>query len=383
MNKITRAHIRGFRRLHDVDLEMRSLMVLIGANGVGKTTFLDVFALLSASAAGNLSKRMAELGGLDSIVTRNGTKELSLHVDMEVPGHQPLQYDLGLQVAGIGHNISREALYQKRPVSGSPFKHIDSTLDNIRYFNPDNKKLLRPNWDHNPRETSLAQVPKMFRQPEELRNILSSASHYHTLDVTSNAPVKVPQKMRPATLPGSNGEDLVSLLYYLREQHKDRFETIVDTLHVAFRGFDWLSFPPVAAGTLTMLWKDRSFSEPIYIHELSEGTLRFLWLVTLLQSPGLPTVTMIDEPEVSLHPEQLSLLADLFREASRRTQLIVATHSDRLVRFLEPGEVVAMDIDEESGLTSATWADTLELESWLEEYSMDEVWQMGRMGARA
>ena len=383
MNKITSARIRGFRRLHDVELEMRSLMVLIGANGVGKTTFLDVFALLSASAAGNLSKKMAELGGLDSMVTRNGTKELSLHVDVEVPGHQPLEYELRLQVAGIGHNISREALYQKRPGSASPLKHIDSTLDNIRYFNPDNKKLLRPNWDHNPRETSLAQVPKMFQQPEELRKILSGAVQYHVLDVHPGAPVKVPQKMRPSTLPGANGEDLVSLLYYLREQDPNRFEVILDTLHAAFGGFEWLSFPPVAAGTLTMLWKDKNFSEPIYIHELSEGTLRFLWLVTLLQSPGLSTVTMIDEPEVSLHPEQLNLLADLMREASLRTQLIVATHSDRLVRHLDPGEILAMDIDEESGLTVATWADTLDLDRWLQDYCLDEVWQMGMLGARA
>ena len=383
MNKITRARIQGFRRLNDVDLEMRPLMVLIGANGVGKTSFLDVLALLSASAAGNLSIKIAEFGGLDSLVTRNGTKDLSLHVDMDVPGHQPLEYELRLQVAGIGHSISREALYQTRQGSRTPFKHIDSAFDTIRYFNPDTKKLLRPNWDHNPRETSLAQVPKMFQQPEELRKILSSAVQYHALDVKPGSPVKVPQKMRPAILPGANGEDLVSLLYYLREQDPNRFEVILDTLHVAFRGFEWLSFPPVAAGTLTMLWKDKGFSEPIYIHELSEGTLRFLWLVTLLQSPGLSTVTMIDEPEVSLHPEQLSLLADLLREASLRTQLVVATHSDRLVRYLKPDEVVAMDIREEDGLATATWADTFDLEHWLQDYCLDEVWRMGRLGARA
>jgi predicted ATPase len=91
---------------------------------------------------------------------------------------------------------------------------------------------------------------------------------------------------------------------------------------------------------------------------------------------------MIDEPEISLHPELLSLLADLMREASNRTQLIIATHSDRLVRFLEPKEVVVMDIDEEACATAA-WADSLDLDDWLAEYSLDEVWRMGRMGGRA
>lgn len=115
--------------------------------------------------------------------------------------------------------------------------------------------------------------------------------------------------------------------------------------------------------------------------ELSEGTLRFLCPVTLLQSPGLTRVTLIDEPEVSLHPELLMLLAELMREASSRTQLIVATHADRLVRFLRPDEVVALDLNED-GMATATWADQLDLEAWLQEYTLDEIWRLGRMGAR-
>jgi predicted ATPase len=184
--------------------------------------------------------------------------------------------------------------------------------------------------------------------------------------------------MKPATLPGANGEDLVPYLYYLRESDRDRFETITDSLQAAFPGFEELNFPPVAAGMLAMTWKDRNFVKPLYMNELSEGTLRFLWLVSLLQSPNLSTITMIDEPEVSMHPELLSLLADLMRETSRRTQLIIASHSDRFVRFLRPEEVVVMDIDDD-GCATAAWADTLDLEKWLDEYSLDEVWRMGQM----
>jgi predicted ATPase len=93
-------------------------------------------------------------------------------------------------------------------------------------------------------------------------------------------------------------------------------------------------------------------------------------------------VTMIDEPEVSLHPEQMSILAEVMREASARTQLVVATHSDRLVRFLRPEEVVVMDIGED-GSANARWADSMNLDAWLEDYSLDEVWRMGRIGGRS
>ena len=131
-----------------------------------------------------------------------------------------------------------------------------------------------------------------------------------------------------------------------------------------------------------MTWKDKNFEKPLYTNELSEGTLRFLWLVSLLQSPALSTITMIDEPEISLHPELLSLLGDLMREASKRTQLIVATHSDRFIRFLKPKEVVVMDITEDGNAT-ANWADSMDLDKWLADYSLDEVWRMGRMGGRS
>ncbi len=384
MYKINRLRVGGFRRLCEMDLTVKSPMVLIGANGVGKSSLLDAFSLLSASARGELKEGLSSVGGVADILTRGKADMLSLHVNMEVPNQQPLEYDIALTPTGVGYAISSEMLSQARAGYAEPFKHIESFDGDIRYYETKEgeRGLVRPNWEHNPFETSLSQVPKMFSQPEELRRILGSATQYHVLDVGPRAPVKLPQQMKPVDLPGADGEDLVSFLYSLRESNQDRYEAVIDSLRAAFPSFEGLSFPPVAAGMLAMTWKDKNFGKPLYMNELSEGTLRFLWLVSLLQSPGLSTITMIDEPEVSLHPELLSLLADLMREASKRTQLIVATHSDRLVRFLHPEEVVVMDTGED-GSASATWADTLDLDAWLADYGLDEVWRMGRMGGRS
>jgi predicted ATPase len=343
---------------------------------------LDAFSLLSASASGKLNHSVSQFGGITSLLTRDRSKEVSLLVDMEVPGQRPLEYELHLEQKGTGYSIAREVLSQAREDYPQPFKHIDSSDGDIRYYEIEQNKLIRPEWEHNPLETSLSQVPKLFRQPEEMRRILATATEYHVLDVGPRAPVKLPQAMKPATLPGAEGEDLVPYLYYLRESDGDRFTAVVDSIRAAFPDFESLSFPPVAAGVLAMTWKDRNFSKPLYMNDLSEGTLRFLWLTSLLQSPALSTITMIDEPEVSLHPELLSLLAELMREAAKRTQLIVATHSDRFIRFLRPEEVVVMDIDD-GGCAKATWADSLDLDSWLAEYALDEVWRMGRMGGRS
>jgi predicted ATPase len=384
MFSINRIQISGFRRLRSLDLQMRPFMVLIGANGVGKTSLLDAFTLLSASASGNLNKTLSNFGGIANILTRGKSEDLSFLVEMDVPDYQPLKYELHLAPKGNGYTISKEILSQEKDgYSGAgPYRHIDASDGDFRYSKPGEKGFFSPDWEINPTETALSQVPKMYRQPEELRRILATATQYHVLDVGPRAPVKMPQQMKPATLPGPDGEDLVPYLYSLRETDRNRFDVIIDSLKAAFPDFEEISFPPVAAGMLAMTWKDRKFSKPMFMNELSEGTLRFLWLVSLLQSPNLSTVTMIDEPEVSLHPELLSLLADLMREASQRTQLIIATHSDRFIRFLKPEEVIVMDVDE-SGCTSAIRADQLDLDHWLNEYSLDEVWQMGRMGGRS
>jgi len=373
--------IHGFRRLYKVSLPLRPLSVMIGANGTGKTSVLEVLSLLANSAQTKLSDFISDLGGLSSVLTYDRAEELRLGISMTVQGYEPLEYSLALKPQGIAYLISEEKLSQDRGFT-QPFLHIDSNGPDIRYFEVDQKKLQQPNWEHKPLETSLSQVPKMFREPEDFRNRLSSSTFYHVLNVDPRSPVRLPQPMRPATLPGRNGEDLVSCLFYLRETERNRFEAVEDALRAAFPRFDRLDFPPVAAGTLALAWRETGFSKPLYMHQLSEGTLRFLWLATLLQSPGLTALTLLDEPEVSLHPELLSLLADLLREASNRTQLIVATHSDRLIRFLQPKEILLMDSDDD-GMSTVKWADELDLDKWLKDYSLDELWSNGRLGARA
>lgn len=386
-NRFRELAIHGFRRLNEVRLPLHPLSVMIGANGTGKTSVLNVLSLLANSAQGKLSESITDLSGLASVLTYDRADELRLGISMTVPNHEPLEYSLQLRPQGVAYFIDEEKLSQQHPPQPSPFLHIDSHGTDIKYFEIELKrlvrpKLVRPNWEHKPLETSLSQVPKMFQEPEDFRNRLASSTFYHVLNVDPRSPVRLPQPMRPAMLPGRNGEDLVSCLFYLRETERTRFEAVEDSLRVAFPRFKRLNFPPVAAGTLALSWEETGFSQPLYMHQLSEGTLRFLWLATLLQSPGLTALTLLDEPEVSLHPEMLSLLADLLREASKRTQLIVATHSDRLIRFLHPEEVVLLDSTED-GMTSLTWADQLDLDEWMKDYSLDELWTNGRIGARA
>jgi predicted ATPase len=369
--------IKGYRRLASVEVPIRPLTVMIGANGVGKTAFLEVFSLLAASARGQLASKISELGGMNDILTRDQAKSLVCQLSMGKDEIQSLDYSLQINAKGHAYEIASEILKQ----NPNQFEHIQRHQLNVSAYDKAQKPFK--DLELTPFESILSQIPKN-RIPANLAGQLASLTHYSAfvLNVAQNSPIRLPQTMRPVTLPAQNGEDLVAYLYYLRETEPERFEMIEDSLAVAFPSFKRLSFPPVAAGTLALTWHDKNFSTPLYMHQLSEGTLRFIWLITLLQSHNLTAMTLIDEPEVSLHPQLLSFLSGLMREASQRTQLIIATHSDRLIGFLEPHEVLVMDEDQDNGLTTMTWADELDLEHWIEEYTLDQIWRMGIMGGR-
>jgi predicted ATPase len=375
--------VHGFRRLDvDIDFTDRPLCVLIGANGSGKTSLLDVFSLLAAAAQGKLREKINNLSGISSILTQGKAERLSIGVSTangEDGGD--LRYELVLLPRRNSYTVEYESL-QKITAGQPDFVYLDSESGELRYYDSGTGGLLKPAWMSDPSETALSQVPKDLTVSEHFRRQLANSVYYHTLDVGPRSPVRLPQPIRPASLPGANGEDLVTCLYEMRETDFDRFDTIQDALRAAFPGFEELKLPAAAAGTLAMLWRDRNFPNGFYTYQLAEGAIRFLWLATLLQCAALPAVTLLDEPEVSLHPELLGLLADLLREASQRSQIVVATHSDRFVRFLKPREVLVADLAED-GLTSLKWADSLNLDKWLDEYTLDQVGSMGRLGGRA
>lgn len=385
----TRLQVSGYRRLRNLDLALGPVNVLIGANGVGKSSVLEAMFLLALSANGLLETDISQHGGLSSLLTQDGrTDTLSLSLEMAVPnGESPIKYEIRILGAGIGYLIAQEQLAQLPASSaGEPLRFIDARPGHVRSHLDGRMQPIghaKPMELYRPLETTLSQVPIAHRYHAAFRDTLRNSPFvFHTLDISRRAPIRLPQPLQPARVPGTDGSLLLPCLYTMRETERSRFAAVEDALRAAFPTFDRLDLPPAAAGSLTLAWNDQLLARPLYPHQLSEGTLRFLWLATLLQSPGLPPVTLIDEPEVSLHPEMLRLLVELMREASARTQLIVATHSDRLVRFLTPDELVVCDLAEDGGMT-ATRGDTLDLDEWLKDYTLDQLWSMGQLGGRS
>ena len=158
--------IKNYRRLRHIDMELRPFNVLIGGNGSGKTSLLEVMEQLASSAQGNLHDTLSAGGGLNSLLTYDSGSEMEFHVLRPIDAEVPLEYSLTLRTSGMGYEIARESLvqYHRGPSTG-PFKHFEANGSNVRYFNPDRNVLESPTWDHQSQETALSQVPKLFRSP--------------------------------------------------------------------------------------------------------------------------------------------------------------------------------------------------------------------------
>jgi predicted ATPase len=370
MNWLRRLKIQSFRVLGNVDVELRPLNVIIGANGSGKTSVLDTLSFLAVSANRGLIDLVSQMGGFNGLLTY-GASHLAITVDAE----DALSYSVVLVPSSGVYAIESEALIA---AATEPHVHLIQSRGGETRYRRDSGGLVTISSNWRPNESALGQAPTDIGSVETFRQRLTAQTYYRVFSAGPKAIVRQPQQLQPGLLPGKEGESLASCLYNMRESHPERFEAVEDTLRTAFPYFDRLQWPTVAAGLVVLEWWDKRWQKPFYPSQLSEGTLRFLWLVALLQSPQLPMVTLIDEPEVSLHPELLSLLADLLREASTRSQIVVATQSDRLVRFLKPEEVLVADSGE-NGVATLRWAETFDIDKWLQDFTLDEVWTMGRL----
>ena len=383
--KINHLEIKNYRCLKDVSVELSKLNVMIGANGAGKTSLLEVFDIIARGARQELSKAISDRGGVSDILSANGTQSeiFSVCFETTVPGYKdPLTYKIEIGIQGAGYVILNEALspYQSSGFD-EPFKWIDNRPGRPKYFDPVTKHLESPSWDYDEKEPMLGQVPKTHDNLERFRKLVSETRFFTYLDVGKSAVVRLPQNMEPdVLLPGPNGEHLISALYNLRTYHEAVFERILESVRAAFPEFTVLDFPLVAAGKATLIWKENG--RRFYPHQMSEGTLRFLWLACLLLSPKLPPIALIDEPEVSLHPEVLQVLAGLLKEASLKSMLFVATHSDRLIRWVDLDDVLVFD--KENGETSLVRANdpSLNMQEWMKDYTLDQLWLMGELGGR-
>ena len=175
-----------------------------------------------------------------------------------------------------------------------------------------------------------------------------------------------------------NAANLAAFLMRLAQVHPESYAQIEETVRQVAPFFGAFVLKEVAPGQTQLLWKDRYSDLLYYPHQLSDGTLRYICLATLLLQPRPAATLIIDEPELGLHPYAIKLLASLLHEAAQHAQLIVSTQATLLLDELTPEQVIV--VNHREGETLFERQDSAKLQDWLKEYTLGQLWEKNELG---
>lgn len=362
--KLKTVTLRGYKSIVKLeDFALRNLNVLIGANGAGKSNFIGIFKLLAALAEGNLQTFVQKQGGPDALL--HGGRKRTQQIDAEIyfePHFTGVQNGYCVSLTPTADNrliFSREETW----VSG---RYTAGTA--IRLGTAHDEAKLRDD----PQKVS-----------EYVRPAMQSWRQYHFHDTGDSAAVKRPHgsndnlRLKPAA------ENLAAYLAKLKNTYPDAYQRIVDTIKLAAPFFGGFVIRDPLPETIELEWFEQTDPDtPYKAHVLSDGTLRFMCLTTLLMQPAhrLPDTVLIDEPELGLHPYAINLLADMLKQVAETKQVIVSTQSVELLNAFEPQDVVV--VERESGATVLKRLDAEDLKGWLEDYNLGDLWKRNVLGGR-
>jgi predicted ATPase len=357
MNPIRNISIHGYKSIRELNsLTLTNMNVLIGANGAGKSNFISFFRLLARLMAGELNYYVAKSGGPDALLHygRKRTPQMSAEMYFGSNG-----YKLALEPTQSNTLIfAREAFY----------------------------------WDYNRGTFALgsghAETQSASGQHAKIADYVVPAVRswivYHFHDTSESAPMKQPCALNDNAWLRPDASNLAAYLYLLREQYPDHYRRIVDTIRLVAPFFsDFQLRPnPLDPNTIQLEWNEKGSDFPFLGHHLSDGSLRFICLTTVLLQPDklMPATLLFDEPELGLHPYAIELLAALMQQAAVRHQLIVSTQSVELLNQFEPKDVIV--VDRKNDQSTFTRLDPKSLADWLEEYSLGELWKRNVFGGR-
>jgi len=392
--------IEGFRSFKKVELEMPRLAVLIGPNGGGKSNFLDLLMLMAEAGNGQLTNGVTKRGGFREIAFGfDVSREVRIEIVLKEALHPwrvateggggKLDIRFGMAVRGQGYfavRVTEELLRQESVEQPSLTTEIVSRsaeqadIRNKDEFGRINQRTIGVAAG----ELVISQVrdPISYPAATVLLKELGGWCFYRDIDVGSRSAVRQPAVIRPDIRLLDDGSNLSPVLYSIQEGHPDLWGEILEDLRTAYPDFVKLTVPAGGGdGKVLLRWFERPYAKQgMSANLLSDGTLKLLCLVAILKTPDPPPLISIDEPELGLHPDWIELVAELLQDAASRTQVIVATHSPQIVAKLDPEQVIVTEkVDGETHLRQLKTGD---LQNWLKDFSLAELWLSGEIGGR-
>lgn len=359
--------VHGFKSIKAIDkLPLLPINILIGANGSGKSNLLSVFAFLHSIRQGRLQNHVVEQGGAEKIL-HFGSKETS-RIKIGVSfSNEVNQYWLTLALSNddsLYPEAEKACFWDKKNYPHGPFEDFLVALANGR-------------------EAGISD-PKLTRTADWVRTRLGGWRRYHVHDTSSSSPLRKTANINDNQFLRQDGANLASFLHLLQERYPQSYSAIRNTVRRVAPFFDDFDLAPLALNpdTIRLRWRHKNSDQYFDAASFSDGTLRFIFLATLFLQPVIlrPSVILIDEPELGLHPYAIGMLGALIKQASKNTQVIAATQSSLLLDQFAPEDILVAN--RVAGSTEIKRLDPEPLIEWLKDYSLGQLWEKGEFSAR-
>lgn len=359
--------LRGFKSIKQLDdFELRPLNVLIGANGAGKSNFVQLFRMLNAMADKNFAKFILERGGANNFLFNGRKITPKLELELEFNSRSAFS---------DGSNFYRAEF--------TPTVEDNFLLEETRQY-----AGHMPRSYGGPAEESRLQDEK--NEPDKTGNFhglgyfvyetIANWMVYHFHDTAASAAMRnyqiVEYCQRLSDDAGNIAPFLLNLKNSDRAARQDSYKSIVEVLRLVIPFFDDFRLDIRKFGQaekVCLSWKQKGSDFPMQPYHLSDGSIRFMCLVCALLQPDPPSLIVIDEPELGLHPRALALLAELMQTAAQHTQIIVATQAPLLLDQFALDEIIV--VKRENGASLFQRLEENEFSVWLQEYSPGELWR--------
>lgn len=358
-NSLESISVRGFKSIASVDLDLNNLNILIGANGAGKSNFISLFNFLRHLVEQRLQVRVREAGGGEKLLHYGSKNTPGIYIILQFP---PNFYQVWLKPT------ENDSLFIELEQTG--FHKAQDT---------------NPHWEvvaAGAKESNLKAAATLGGVPKYVYEVLRDWRVYHFHDTSSSAAVKKTGQISDNLFLREDAGNLAAFLYRIREEHPKHYERIVRTIQLVAPMFrDFLLRPdPFNPESIRLEWLDRDSDYIFGASELSDGSLRFMCIATVLLQPNRPSLILLDEPELGLHPAAIEILAGLLKKSSTFGQLIVSTQSVALVSAFAPEDIVVVEHHDKA--TTFKRLEAASLDSWLSEYSLGELWEKNVLGGR-
>jgi predicted ATPase len=359
MAKLDKITLRGFKSIEKLeDFPLGDLNVVIGANGVGKSNFVDFFRVLRAMVEERLQLYVGRNGPADGYFYNGVAFTRRIEADL-----------------GFGNN---RYVFSLEPTAGGK---IILAQEQTQYFAESGLQTIsRGEWESAlPRRKDDTVGYGPWPSPNlSLWSSISSWQVYHFHDTSMTSGMRRDVGVEQTAVLQPDGSNLAAFLLGLRDLHRERYELVRKTLQRIAPYFDDFELRVTKAAPQDMVrltWRRKGSDYIFSPGHLSDGTIRFLCVATVLLQPSPPTTIVLDAPELGLHPEALSVLGGLIRSASTRMQLVLATQSPTLLSEFEPDQIIT--VDQVDGATRFNRLDPAALADWLDEFTVGELWQKG------